>query len=147
MADTTHGAVAPMSLRITRKRFPRRTCDPLELPFVQDVKTGRKRVRKFWVVPAEDCYATANVIGAQYAADLVQYLRENGDVAGGGLLVSIVKEMHLRAADDGGVCGIAAGFWSLLEHALQSPGSFDAYGYAEGFAARVKVFLDEVGHE
>ena len=84
---------------IQRNRFPQRACDLTKLPFVQDVKVGPRRTeRKFWCVPEVDYYGEANAIGAQYAADWLQYLptewvaRATGVVSLFGLLGKFVKQ-------------------------------------------------------
>lgn len=139
MADTTSAS----ALRtITRNRFIRPICDPTELPFVKNVKTtGRTTTRKFWHFPEISCYATANIVGAQYAADFIQYLKENPDMAGA-LLHSIVKEMYLSGSDKGQNCGIAVSFMGLIEKAIiQSP--IDHYKSAEATARIINSWLDE----
>lgn len=143
MANPTTGAPARM-LSITRKRFPRQSCEPTRLPFVRDVKVSQRRTqRKFWHVPKVDCYGTANILGAQYAADWIQYTRENPEIAGSGFLGWIAQEMAQQAVDD--ECkshGIAVGFWSLIEQALYQS-SLDHYAAAESAASRISATLNE----
>ena len=134
----------PIKLTIQRNAFPQRPCELTQLPFVADVKASRGRtVRKFWQIPPVDCYATANNIGAQYAADLVQYLKDNPDPAGAGLLVKIVKDMRDAEGASNKSHGVAVGFFALIEAALAHKGtSFDHYAHAEAQARRVSAFLE-----
>lgn len=122
---------------IQRNTFPRRECDVTRLPFVQDVKVGpRRRERKFWCVPEVECYAAANVIGAQYAADWLQYLQENPGMVGSGFTGWLAKGMYQGAGEAGAARGIAVGFWALIEVALSHPVGFDHYAAAEAMAQR-----------
>ncbi len=134
----------PPKLTIQRNAFPQRPCAVTDLPFVADVKTPRGRtVRNFWHVPSVGCYGTANVIGAQYAADFLEYLQNNPDPAGLGLLSRIVVAMRAAETYIDESHGITVGFFSLIEAALAHKGtSFDHYAHAEAQARRVSAFLE-----
>ncbi|MDP2770899.1 MAG: hypothetical protein Q8O81_13830 [Giesbergeria sp.] len=128
---------------ITRNSFPRRPCPLTSLPFIDDVKVSPRRTqRKFWHVPKVDCYATANVIGAQYAADWIQYIKENPDMVGSGFMGTIVKEMYQAAHGDDKSHGIAVGFWVLIEKALFDS-ILDHYAVAETTAQRIKAYITQ----
>lgn len=136
----------PKKFAIQRNSFPRSNCDIARLPFVQDVKVGPRRTeRKFWCVPEVDCYGEANAIGAQYAADWLQYLRDNPGVAGDALMGWFAKEMYLSAKDkSGGSHGVAVGFWALIEQALSHADTFDHYAAAEAMAQRCAQYSAEM---
>ena len=124
-------ATSDDALTITRNRFPRRPCPLTSLPFIDDVMVSPRRTeRKFWNVPKVDCYATANVMGAQYAADLIQYIKENPDLVGSGFIGQISKEMCQAAHGEDKSHGIAIGFWALIEKALLDS-TLDHYAVAE----------------
>lgn len=134
MADSTS---APALHTVTRKRFPRESCDPTKLPFVKDVKLSpRRKERKFWHVPKIDCYATANIVGIQYAADWIQYIKENPDMAGSAFMGQIAKEMYPPTSGKDESRGIAVGFWSLIEKAL-AHSTHDHYAMAEASAKHI----------
>ena len=132
-------STTPHKLTIQRNMFPPRACDLAKLPFVGSVKapTGRGKQRTFWCVPEVSCYATANIIGAQYAADFIEYIKHNPDEIGG-LLILIAKGMR-EAPERGDVShGIEVGFWQIVEKALaHKGGTFDHYGAAEAIAHRI----------
>ena len=131
---------------IQRNRFPQRACELTKLPFVQDVKVGPRRTeRNFWCVPEVECYGEANAIGAQYAADWLQYLQENPGVVGSGITGWLAKEMYQGADQAGGSKGIAVGFWVLIEAALSHAGGFDHYAAAEAKAQRYTSFSADEG--
>lgn len=135
MADTTS---ASELTTIARKHFPRRSCELTWLPFVKDVKVSpRRKTRKFWQVPEVHCYTTANIIGNQYAADWIQYIKENPGMVGSGFMGWIVKEMYPPANGEDKSHGIAAGFWALIEQALINS-NLDHYTTAERTAERLK---------
>ena len=131
---------------IQRNRFPRRSCELTKLPFVQDVKVGPRRTeRSFWCVPEMDSYGEANAIGAQYAADWLQYLQENPDMVGSGITARFAQEMYQGGGDAAGSKGIAVGFWVLIEAALTRAGGFDHYAEAEAMAQRWTKFSADEG--
>ena len=139
-------ATNPKNFAIERNSFPRRDCDIARLPFVQDVKVGPRRTeRKFWCVPEVDCYGEANAIGAQYAADWLQYLRDNPGVAGDALMGRFANEMYQGDREKrGGSHGVAVGFWTLIEQALSHAGTFDHYAAAEAMAQRYAQYSAEI---
>ena len=130
---------------INRNEFNPSPCLFTRLPFVADVRvTPRKKRRSFWAVPQIDCYATANVVGAQYAADWIQFLKQNPEWVGGGITGQIAREMHGSIS----ASGISVGFWSLIEAALAAGSTrVDAYAIAQQTAARVQTFLQQPEHE
>ena len=131
------------TLTITRNRFHRRTCDLTKLAFIKDVKVSPRRTeRKYWHVPRVDCYATANVIGMQYAADWIQYIKENPEMGGSSFMNLIAREMHQSARGDDKSHGIAVGFWLLIEKALLHS-SLDYYATAETMALRIQDLLTQ----
>lgn len=134
----------PKNFAIQRNSFPSLIIE--RLPFVQDVKVGPRRTeRRFWRVPEVDCYGEANAIGAQYAADWLQYLRDNPDVAGDALMGWFAKEMYQGAKDKSGAShGIAVGFWVLIEVALSHVATFDHYAAAEAMAQRYAQYSAEM---
>lgn len=137
--DTSHSGTGQISIQ--RNRFPQRDCDLTKLPFVADVEVlSRRKERKFWHVPEVDCYATANIVGAQYAADWIQYLKDNPGAVGAGLMGWFAKEMYQGQRDDASH-GIAVGFWVLIEQALAQAGDFDHYACADVTARRVQQYL------
>ena len=139
MADTTSAE----ALTITRNRFRRPPSELTKLPFIKDVKVSPRRTqRKFWHVPKVDCYGTANVIGAQYAADWIQYIKENPDMVGSGLMGWFAEEMYQAAEGEDKSRGIAVGFWLLIEQALLHS-SLDHYATAETTAQRIKTHLTQ----
>lgn len=139
--DTSHSGTGQISIQ--RNRFPRRNCDLTELPFVADVKvSSRRKERKFWHVPEVDCYATANIVGAQYAADWIQYLKDNPGAVGSGLLGLFAEGMYQTRRDDASH-GIAVGFLVLIERALAQAGDFDHYACAEVTARRIQQLLSD----
>lgn len=128
---------------IKRNRFPKRSCQLTALPFIVDVKVAPRRTeRDFWHVPEVDCYATANVIGAQFAADWIQFLKENPSEAGTNLMGRFASEMYVRGRGDGKSHGIAVGFWCLIETALLHAG-IDHYACAEDMAQRIAAHLQD----
>ena len=138
MAEITS---APTPHTVTRKRFPRESCDPTKLPFIKDVKLSpRRTTRKFWHVPKIDCYATANIVGTQYAADWIQYIKENPDMAGSAFMGWITKEMYPPTDGKDESRGIAVGFWALIEKALVHS-TIDHYATAEASAQRINGHL------
>jgi hypothetical protein len=137
----------PNKLTIQRNTFPQRHCELTTLPFVAFVKTssGSKKLN-LWHVPTVDCYATANIIGAQYAADLIQYIKDNPDPAGS-LLGWVAKGMREAPRHSDAFHGIEVGFWSIIEKALtHKGGTFDHYGAAEAMAQKTAHFVD-AAHE
>ena len=139
MADTTSAE----ALTITRNRFPRPPSELTNLPFIKDVKVSPRRTqRKFWHVPKVDCYGTANVIGAQYAADWIQYIKDNPDMVGSGFMGCFAEEMYQAAGGEDKSPGIAVGFWVLIEQALIHS-SLDHYATAETTAQRIKTHLTQ----
>lgn len=128
---------------ITRKHFHRPSAELTKLPFIKDVKVSpRRKQRKFWHVPPIDCYGTANVIGAQYAADWIQYLKQNPETAGSALMGLFVKEMRNEADGEDKSHGVAVGFWALIEKALLHS-CLDHYATAETTALRIKAHLSQ----
>ena len=137
----------PSKLTIQRNTFPQRDCELTKLPFVAFVKTSPRGVKlNLWHVPSVDCYATANIIGAQYAADLIQYIKNNPDPAGG-LLGLVARDMRDAPSRGDASHGIDVGFWAIIEKALTHKGdTFDHYGAAEAMAQKTAHFVD-AAHE
>ena len=129
---------------IKRNEFNPSPCLFARLPFVADVReTPRKKSRSFWAVPQIDCYGTANVVGAQYAADWIQFLKQNPEWVGGGTTGQIAREMHGATSAD----GVSVGFWSLIEAALVAGSArVDAYAIAEQTASSIRTFLQQPEH-
>jgi hypothetical protein len=137
----------PSEPTIQRNTFPQRDCELTKLPFVEFVKTspGGEKLN-LWCVPSVDCYATANIIGAQYAADLIQYIKDNPDPAGS-LLGWVAKCMREAPKRSDASHGIEVGFWAIIEKALtHKGGAFDHYGAAESTAQKTAHFVD-AAHE
>jgi hypothetical protein len=139
MADSTSDFT-----QIQRNRFDPRPCDLAALPFVGDVKIGpRKTARSFWLTPNIECYGTGNIVGAQYAADYLQYTRQNPFWVGSGTLGHIAKAMY-SAENIQRAHGIPVGFWSLIERVLyQATAHVDAYAIAEASAEKMRGFLKD----
>ena len=111
MTTALPGAKAQDFPTIIRNEFnptPRAfTC----LPFVADIKIApRKKERSFWAVPEVSCYATANVVGAQYAADWIQYLKQNPQWVGAATTGHIARDMCRTSPTASR--GIEVGFWA-----------------------------------
>jgi hypothetical protein len=137
----------PNKLTIQRNTFPQRHCELTTLPFVAFVKTssGSQKLN-LWHVPTVDCYATANIIGTQYAADLIQYIKDNPDPAGS-LLGWVAKCMREAPKRSDASHGIEVGFWAIIEKALtQKGGAFDHYGAAQSTAQKTAHLVD-AAHE
>ena len=84
------------------------------LPFVADLRQGRRTRRVFWSVPPTDDYAQACAAGRQYACALVQQLLDEPGWAGSNVLGHMVRDMD-AAAGGSGAAGYQVGFWSTLE--------------------------------
>jgi hypothetical protein len=140
-------STTPNKPTIQRNTFSRRDCELTKLPFVAFVKTspvGKKL--NLWHVPSVACYATANIIGAQYAADLIQYTKDNPDEASG-LLGWVANGMREAPKRSDASHGIEVGFWSLIERSIKHKGgTFDHYGAAESMAQRIAHVVDRA-HE
>jgi hypothetical protein len=133
----------PSEPTIQRNTFPQRDCELTKLPFVEFVKTspGGEKLN-LWCVPSVDCYARANIIGAQYAADLIQYTKDNPDEAAG-LLGWVANGMREAPSRGDASHGIEVGFWALVERSLKHKGGrFDHYGAAEAMAQRITELVD-----
>jgi hypothetical protein len=86
-----------------------------ELPFVADVKVApRQKRRSFWNVPKTDDYGHANDVGRQYAADFLQYIKDNPFWVGSNTIGTFVADMatHPRGT---AMHGYEVGFWAALE--------------------------------
>lgn len=86
-----------------------------ELAFVADVKVApRKKRRNFWHVPQTDDYGHANDVGRQYAADFLQYIKDNPFWVGSNTIGNFVADMaaHPRGT---AMHGYEVGFWAALE--------------------------------
>lgn len=94
-----------------------------QLPFVADVKVApRKKRRSYWNVPQTSDRGAACDMGAQYACDLMQYLKDNPFWVGSNFLGQLVEDM--AAHPSGAMHGYEVGFWSAIElllyHAVTS---------------------------
>ena len=122
---------------IERRSFPPRPAPLTDLPFVADIKVApRKTRRSFWSVPPTDDYFRACAAGQQFAADYVQYLKENPFRAGSGQTDLIARDMPRHECGDA-MSGYAVGFWSFIEQMLyQAAHQTDHYAMAEAGAQR-----------
>lgn len=69
-----------------------------------------------WSVPPADTYLQAAERGAEYAAHLAAFLRDNPDMRGANTLFLVVKDMDLNTP--GLTKGYAAGFLGEIERRL-----------------------------
>ncbi len=134
----------PDFTQIHRNSFNPRPCDLADLPFVGDVKIGpRKRARSLWLTPNIECYGTANIVGAQYAADYLQYTKQNPFWVGSGTLGHIAKDMY-NPTNVTRAHGIPVGFWALIEQVLyRATAHVDAYALAEASAEVTRGYLKD----
>lgn len=121
---------------IERRSFPPRPASFTDLPFVADLGRGRNKRRSFWNVPPTDDYGHANDVGRQYAADFVQYLKQNPFWVGSGTLGTLIEDMAQHPRGEA-MHGYAVGFFAFLEQLLYAAAnSTDHYAIAERDAQR-----------
>lgn len=142
---------APLFPTIQRNTFNPEPCKFIQLPFVADLKTSpRLKKRCFWVAPEVQSYAAANVIGEQFAADWIQFLKQNPIWIGAGTTGHIAKDMYCPTTT--AAPGVASGFWALIEQILMVGAQHvDVYAIAEASAKRLAAYADKeasgVDHE
>lgn len=140
MAEKTFAPTLPS---IQPKSFRPIECGLTSLPFIKDIKTSpRRTTRKFWHTPEVNDYGAANIIGAQYAADLIQYLKQNPGTCAVSLMGQMAKEMYQPAKKEDKSHGIAAGFWFVVEKALLS-GANNHYSIADSLASSIRYSSSE----
>jgi len=117
-----------------------------ELPFVADVKVApRKKRRSFWNVPKTDDYGHANDVGRQYAADFLQYIKDNPFWVGSNIIGTFVADMaaHPRGTD---MHGYEVGFWAALEvilyRAISRENHWDVLQAAQDRSDTIKAARD-----
>lgn len=126
---------------IERRSFSPRPASFTELPFVADLGRGRNKRRSFWNVPPTDDYGHANDVGRQYAADFVQYLKQNPFWVGSGTLGTLIEDMAQHPRGEA-MHGYAVGFFAFLEQLLYvAANSADHYAIAERDAQRYAAIL------
>lgn len=134
-------AAAPRIPTIVRNSFDPSPCDWGKLPFVTPTNARGKR-RDMWVNPPVQSYIEGNVTGEQFAADYVQYLKQNPAWVGSGTMGHIAEAMYVTPIAK--ESGTAAGFWSLIERLLHySAQHVDAYAMAQQSADRLTKWLAE----
>lgn len=140
MTNASRRATALAFPTIQRNTFNAEPCKFTRLPFVADVKTAPRRLRRsFWAVPDVECTASANALGEQYAADWIQFLKQNPEWIGAATTAKIAREMYTTEANESSA--IAVGFWCLIEKVLIAGAQHvDVYGIAEAAAKRLKPY-------
>lgn len=112
--EAPEAAAAPAPTIPPRRHY--RGSDQFEmLPFVERDKDGIS-IRRYWHVPPTDDYRLACRIGSEYAAHLVQYLKDNPEHVGIDILGDIVRDIDF--GDEGRRKGYWVGFFSHLERIL-----------------------------
>jgi hypothetical protein len=88
-----------------------------ELPFNFFPKRGGSyKTISHWRVPPTDDYGVGCLVGREYAAHFVQYLKDNPSSAGSNFLGLIAKDIDF--ADESGAKGYWVGFFSQLERII-----------------------------
>jgi len=77
---------------------------------------GKPQEWSMWQVPATTDYAEAYRLGAGYARQYLQLVRDNPDMVGMSMLWWIVRDMNTK--QDGAAKGYMVGFFSMLEKVL-----------------------------
>lgn len=105
----------PKSAFPPRRNYARRTgrAPFFDLPFVSHAGKGQ---HSNWHVPSMQDYAEACGLGREYAAHLLQYLKDNPDSVGSNLLGHIAK--HIDFTDTSVAKGCWVGFFTHLERVL-----------------------------
>lgn len=115
---------------IQRKRFDR---GPAPFTALWFIKLGRKN-RSWFRMPATNDYVQACDVGRQAAADYIQYLKDNPEMAG--LLLQQIAIDAGKAGSSGkaedGSGGYVVGFFAYLEQLLvETAAGFDHYAFAQ----------------
>ena len=128
---------------IKQNSYPQRSAPLTDLPFVVDVKIApRKKKLSFWHVAPTDSYNRAHDVGRQYAADFAQYLKQNPNSVGFGMLGCIIDDM-VKIGDDSDMKGYAAGFLAFVEQLLfAAANSTNHYALAETLAYREAIWAE-----
>lgn len=114
-----------------------------ELPFVSSSEAlSDNRAVNYWSAPAIDDYAEACMIGKEFAAHFVQYLKDNPAVVASNQLGLIVNDMDFD--DTSAAKGYWVGFFSYLERLLYAQAKrMDVFADLEQLKAQHEVFMDK----
>ena len=97
-----------------------------ELPFVRLPEKKDTEAKGHWYVPSTDNHAQAVELGREYAAHLIQYLKDNPSMVGLNTLYNVVADMDFKT--DFAARGYQEGFFSQLERLIwAATGHVDAF--------------------